>query len=240
MDPIDILGGLLGGGKSSGGGGLGGKILGELLKGSRRKSAPPARSPSSPAPRRRGGSLGEKARELEDLLGVANERRSGSTTSRLQPRTTQHRPSRPPSFEDVGTRYRPGNTQVRVPQPPTPPPVEQDEEVLVLIRAMINAAKADGRVNPAEQQEILDRISNPTRETIDFLKSEFAKPVDVREFAWNVPLGLEEKVYMLSLAAIDLDTNPEATYFRDLAHGLRLEPHECNDIHKSLGAPTIF
>ena len=114
-----------------------------------------------------------------------------------------------------------------------------DDEAVVLIRAMINAAKADGRVSNEEQQEIIIRIANPSQETIAFLREEFAKPVDVREFAWSVPLGMETQVYTISLASINLDTNPEAHYLRELAHGLRLDPDLCNQIHQRYGAPTI-
>ena len=105
---------------------------------------------------------------------------------------------------------------------------------------MINAAKCDGDISEAEQQSILERIGNPTQDVIDFLRNEFAQPLDVREFAWSVPLGLEQKVYTMSLGAIDLDVNTEATYLRDLAHGLRLYPEVCNQIHQQLGAQEIF
>lgn len=116
----------------------------------------------------------------------------------------------------------------------------QNDEALVLVRAMINAAKADGTVSQEEQQAILQKLANPTQETIDFLRQEFSLPVNVRDFAWSVPLGMEQQVYTMSLAAINLDTNPEADYLRDLAHGLRLDAQFCNDLHQRYGAPTIF
>ena len=105
---------------------------------------------------------------------------------------------------------------------------------------MINAAKSDGDISEAEQQNILERLGNPTPDVIGFLQNEFAQPLDVREFAWNVPLGLEQKVYTMSLAAIELDVNTEAAYLRDLAHGLRLTPEVCNQIHRQFGAQEIF
>ncbi len=233
MDAIDILGGLLGGGKSGGGGGgLGGKILEELLKGAQRSTQ------SKPSPRSGAGSaqrptdISRGARELEDLLGVARDRQGGGARSQ-PPRQETPRYNNPPSFEQAGSRYQPGGSRQR--QRERTEPMSQDDEVLVLVRAMINAAKADGRVTQDEQKSIIDRISNPTQEAVNFLRAEFGKQVDVREFAWSVPLGMEQQVYTLSLATIDLDSNPEAQYLRDLAHGLRLAPDLCNQIHQQYG-----
>lgn len=63
--------------------------------------------------------------------------------------------------------------------------------------------------------------------------------MDVREFAWSVPIGMEQQVYTMSLIAIDLDTSREASYFIDLAHGLRIPANVREEIHQRLGAPSI-
>ncbi len=105
---------------------------------------------------------------------------------------------------------------------------------------MILAAKSDGRITRDEEQEIIGRIAEPTPEAIQFLRDEFARQITARDFAWSVPLGMEQKVYTISLAAIDLDSQAEATYLRELAHGLRLSPEFCNDLHRQYGAPTLY
>ncbi|MFN3189835.1 MAG: tellurite resistance TerB family protein [Aureliella sp.] len=231
MDPIDILGGLLGGG-SKGGGSLGGKILKDLMGGGRRHS-PPSHSSSPSRGRNRHVDIDSQAKSLEDLLGVAKERYDRS--SRDTRPVSQPEPSRRESpsrggfsFDDrppvVGRREEP----------------DQNEEALILIRAMINAAKSDGRVTADEQQEIVQRISSSSREAMDFLRNEFSRSMNVRDFAWSVPLGLEQKVYMLSLAAIDLDSQKEASYLKELAHGLRLDPDFCNQLHQQYGIPTLY
>jgi len=104
---------------------------------------------------------------------------------------------------------------------------------------MINAAKADGKLDNQEQQAILSRVPND-QETINFLRQEFARPLDVREFAWSVPLGMEVQVYTMSLASIQVDTRAEAQYLQELAHALRLDPDLCNQIHARYGAPPLF
>lgn len=246
MDAMDILGGLLGGKKSSGGGSLGGKILKDLMGGGRSAAPAPSSGGASALPdRNRGsGSIAGQAEELEDLLGVASGRKSTSTSSGRSSTTTRSTPRRqPPNFRDVGSRYQqpPASPAQRPTAPPRSerPTVQSEDEVVVLIRAMINAAKADGQVSDKEQQEILARLSDRSPQTIQFLRDEFAKPVDVREFAWSVPIGMEEKVYMMSLAAIDYDSTREAAYLCDLAHGLRLAESEVDEIHRQLGAPIF-
>jgi uncharacterized membrane protein YebE (DUF533 family) len=125
---------------------------------------------------------------------------------------------------------------VRGPEPETDESERQNEQALILVRAMVNAAKADGEISQAEQQSILGRLNNPSPEAIQFLREEFKKPLDVREFAWSVPVGMEQQVYTMSLIAIDLDTSHEQSYLRELAHGLRIPPEVCEQIQERMGA----
>ncbi len=111
----------------------------------------------------------------------------------------------------------------------------------VLIRAMINAAKADGRVDSAEQEHILKRLGDDIDEQeAEFLRREFARPLAVRDFVREVPPGMEQQVYAISVLAIDLDTHPEAEYLHALAQGLRIAPETSNRIHEQLGAPPLY
>ncbi len=266
MDAIDILGGLLGG--KSQGGGLGGQILKDLINPRTRSgssAAPQTRQTQAPSSRSGSGSpasLEERARELEELLGVAKGRSQSPAqpAPAPQPRYQQPPPAARPRYREPQAAPRSAPQSSGFPQsdgygqltpPPSPPlrqgspfpqnnPMSQNDEALVLVRAMINAAKSDGTISSEEQQAIVERISNPTQETINFLREEFNAPLNVRDFAWSVPLGMEQQVYTMSLASINLDTNPEASYLRDLAHGLRLEPDFCNDLHRRYGASTIF
>jgi hypothetical protein len=252
VDAIDILGSLLG--KKSGEGGLGGKILKDILLGGSQRTAPAA--PPNPSPRTsypdRGGreyapsDFSSQARELEDLLNVANGRRTG--------RVEEQRPHMPPVgapgpredypyAERPDPRYESTRTvpapRTSAPPPSRPSPSRQVEQAEILIRAMINAAKADGEISPDEQEKILAQLSSPTPEAINFLRREFSQPLDVREFAWSVPLGLEQQVYTMSLIGMRLDRQSEAQYLSDLAHGLRIPPNVRQQIHRHYGAPDV-
>lgn len=97
-----------------------------------------------------------------------------------------------------------------------------DERDLILVRAMVNAAKSDGQIDSAEPQAMIDQLHNPTAAAIPFLRDEFRKPRDVRDFAMSVPIGMEQRVYTLSLIAIDLDTRKEANDRMERAQGPRI------------------
>jgi len=233
MDAMDILGSLLGKKRNSGGLGsaIGGKILKDLLGGGSKKTAPrqpvPQRAPSPPPrqaerpiprSRRRGSSL-------EDLLRKADDHYSQRGSRREPAPPRQSAPQRHPAPPSRSTR------------------VDEDafdDEAEVLVRAMVNAAKADGRIDKQEQDSIIGQLGQLEQDQIDYLRQEFSTPLDVREFAWSVPLGYEENVYTISLLVIDLDANVEAQYLHDLAHGLRMDPEDCNRIHDKLNAPRIF
>lgn len=250
MDMVEILGSLLG--QKAGGGGAGADILKEILTGGERAAPPPRSSPprSSPPATPREQSANDVEREakaLEDLLNVAKGRndarvaRPGQTApgptapaGRPQPAPqTSQRPQQPagPSGQRQSTSISPGPI---FPQEQDDVAQRENEQATILIQAMVNAAKCDGQISQAEQQRILGQLESPSPEAIQFLRDEFAKDCNVRDFAWSVPVGMEQQVYTMSLIAIDVDSDKEQSYLRDLARGLRLAPEVCEQIKARL------
>ena len=128
-----------------------------------------------------------------------------------------------------------------LPEPQQAQLQEANDQAVLMIRAMVNAAKSDGRIDETEQQNIISKLGDDVSQSeIDFLKREFAAPVDVSGFASSVPRGLEQQIYALSLTSIELDTQKEAEYLGQLAQGLNIDPSTCNQIHEQLNAPKIF
>lgn len=115
-----------------------------------------------------------------------------------------------------------------------------NHQAQLLIRAMINAAKSDCNIDQEEQQKIVSKLGRLSQEEIQFLRQEFARPLDTRAFAREVPPGLEDEVYAISLTAIDLDTNQEAKYLHELSHELELSHEQVNHIHHQLGERPLF
>lgn len=117
---------------------------------------------------------------------------------------------------------------------------EQEKQAEIMLRAMINAAKSDGELDQEEQDKITEHLGNVSREEAEFVRNELNAPLDVEGFINDVPRGMEQQVYFMSLLAIDLDSNEEAHYLDQLARGLGLSHDVCNQIHEKLGAPALY
>jgi uncharacterized membrane protein YebE (DUF533 family) len=129
----------------------------------------------------------------------------------------------------------------KAPEVPPEQKAAANDQATVLIRAMVNAAKSDGRIDQTEQDNIVSKLGEEVSEAeVEFLRQEFAAPLDVAGFARSVPNGLEQQVYFLSLTSIELDTQNEAKYLGELAQSLKLDPNVCNQIHDQVSAPRIF
>ena len=117
---------------------------------------------------------------------------------------------------------------------------QAERQAEMMIRAMINAAKADGKIDRGEQQKIVERLGEVSDDEIAFVQREFQTPLDVDGFARSIPRGMEQQIYAMSLMAIDLDSNPEAQYLHRLAQATGMQPDVVNQIHERLGAPKIY
>lgn len=122
-------------------------------------------------------------------------------------------------------------------QPPTP---DQEDQARLFLRAMIAAAKSDGQIDAQEKQKILGELGEVTEDEVAFVQSELAAPLDVDALIADVPAGMEQQVYLMSLMGIDLDNAAEARYLDSLAKGMGLAPEICNAIHDKLGAPKLY
>ncbi len=122
-----------------------------------------------------------------------------------------------------------------------PEPEQANEQAMVLVQAMINAAKADGRVDAEEQQHIIQGLGEDiTPEEMAFVQEQLAAPLDVDGFIASIPEGMAAQVYLASLMAIDLDSNPEARYLHQLAQGIGLDAQAVNQIHDQLQVPRLY
>lgn len=124
--------------------------------------------------------------------------------------------------------------------PPPPPaasqPSESSESVL-LIRAMIAAANADGVIDQTERNNILERLQSVelTPEEHAFIAKELLAPIEMEAIAAGVTTPeLAEQVYTVSLMAIDVDTDQERRYLAALADRLDLDSATLERIHNSL------
>ena len=122
-----------------------------------------------------------------------------------------------------------------------PKPTEAQEDLArVMLRAMLQAAKADGRIDSKEKKRLLDHMGDASREDMDFIQAELDKPVDIQGLVGDTPRGSEAEVYLMSLMGIDLDSKREAEYLHTLATALGIDHATCNQIHDKLGVPRLY
>ena len=116
----------------------------------------------------------------------------------------------------------------------------QNKAILV-IRAMINAAKADGQIDEDERARILDRLNEAgaSEEERAFVLAEMQKPMETEAIVAAVgDPGTAMEVYSASLLAIKVDTPAERGYLQSLAQALKLDPATLASIHETLGVPV--
>ena len=118
---------------------------------------------------------------------------------------------------------------------------ELERRALLIVQAMINAAKADGDIDRSEIERIAGKIDEAGlgQEAHTFIAKEMAKPFDPDAIVSQVhdkELALE--VYAASLLAIEVDTPAEQRYLDGLARGLGLEPAMVRFLHQRMGVPN--
>jgi uncharacterized membrane protein YebE (DUF533 family) len=119
--------------------------------------------------------------------------------------------------------------------------VASEEGERLALRAMIAAAKADGQIDQSEMDRILGKLEpgDVTAEERAFVMDEIRAPLDPAVIARDVRTPAQAaEVYAASLLAIDVDSDAERAYLRELAAALKLEPAAVAYLHQTTGAPT--
>ena len=121
-------------------------------------------------------------------------------------------------------------------------PTSDDEaQAEIMLRAMINAAKADGEIDAEEQAAIAEHIGDDiTPEELALVKEIMAEPLDVDAFANSIPAELAQQAYMMSLLAIDVDSQAEAQYLAKLGDQIGVSHEMANQIHEQVGEPKLY
>jgi len=174
----------------------------------------------------RGGLAGRSGLGL-GLLGVALE-----AAEHYMHRQGSSRPSIPSA-----TPPPPPAPSSAVAVPPPPPggatktdgglsPATAAEDAVLLIRAMIAAANADGNIDSDERSRILRRLKSLDLSTEEqaFITQELLTPGDIESVASQVKTPqMAEQVFAASLAAITVDTQTERKYLQRLARRLGID-----------------
>lgn len=128
-----------------------------------------------------------------------------------------------------------------------PPETVDEAEVLenralLALKAMVAASKVDGQIDQRERERILDKVreAGADDDLRDFIAKEAAEPLDIDALVREVPdQQAAAQVYAASLLAINVDSEGERAYLRDLAKKLGLDDQAVASLHNVLGAPMV-
>ena len=120
-------------------------------------------------------------------------------------------------------------------------PAEIQRKARLMIRAMVQAAKADGHIDQAETARLTSHIDRggDGPEARAFVENELRLPVDPASLARDVKSRQEAlEIYAASVMAIDVDTDAEREYLAKLAKALTLQPEAVAQINTALNVKS--
>ena len=212
------------------------KLLGGLIRSSIRGSSAGSLLKGGAAL----GLLGVALEAAEHFLGNQHQpnppdRRTGGPPPAPTPPTGA--PPSPPPGVPTGPPPPPSARPQGIP-PDQPKPDEETKKTVLLIRAMIAAANADGVIDPRERDRILKRLRaidlSPEEKT--FIVNELRAPTTLEDITRQVDhRQLALQVYAVSLLAIKVDTNAEHRYMHRLGQELSLDTKTIQTIAKKIG-----
>jgi uncharacterized membrane protein YebE (DUF533 family) len=104
---------------------------------------------------------------------------------------------------------------------------QAEEHSHAILRALIAAAKADGRIDDAEKQVISTEIGRHTDDPQlqQWLDDEVAKPLDPNEVAQSATdPAIASEMYLASVMLVDDQQDAERNYLDELAAALQIDP----------------
>jgi len=125
-------------------------------------------------------------------------------------------------------------------EPEVQPSRDQEALAALMLRAMIQATKADGELDEKERDKLLSNLGDVSKDEMAFVSYEMKQPVDIDGLATQVPKGLEQQVYTMSVMAIDLDSQAEAQYLHKFRTALNMDQRQVNMIHDQLGVQKLY
>lgn len=124
-------------------------------------------------------------------------------------------------------------------EPPRAPTTGQEATAAILLKAMIQAMKADGRIDEAEQARLVERMGEIGAEERAFIERELRQPTDPAAFGRSIPKGLERQAYAVSVLAIDIDSPEEERHLATFAESMGLDRQAVDTIHDALGVARL-
>ena len=105
----------------------------------------------------------------------------------------------------------------------------------LMIRAMIQAAKADGEIDADERAKIMEHLGEASADERAFIEAELAAPVDPMALAKDTGEQMGAQIYAAALMTMRVDKVSEVEYLNQLANGLGLSSETRERVHAAMG-----
>lgn len=132
-----------------------------------------------------------------------------------------------------------GQTPQQDVQALTADPEEMNDKAKIIIFAMINAAKADGKLDKEEADRIIGKLGSDGLEASEkaYIEKHLQGPMDTEALvsAAQMDETMPAQIYAASLLAIEVDTDVERDYMDELASALELDTQVVDYIKTSMG-----
>ena len=236
-----------GGNRSTGSGGLG-DILGQVLGGRSGGAGSGSSYGGANSPRRgqaqgglggildqlsAGAAAGGLGGVLGSILGGGSDDQQQSQQGKLAQKGSQA--SNDASFGELFN-----DAISKGDEPEVAPTPEQNALAGLMLKAMIQAAKADGEIDEKEKAKLMSEFGELDDDERTFIRDQMAAPVDAVALAREVPQGFGPQIYLMSLMAIEFDNRKEAEYLHELAQNLGLDKATVNGIHDKVGVVNLY
>jgi uncharacterized membrane protein YebE (DUF533 family) len=119
---------------------------------------------------------------------------------------------------------------------PYPAVAMEDQQALLLIRAMIAAANADGEITPDERRHILGTLdeAGAGAEERRIVEQELDRPQPLDSLLQSVrDMQTAEQVYLASRMAVNEQSEAERSYLQYLASRLKLDPQRVQQMNQA-------
>jgi uncharacterized membrane protein YebE (DUF533 family) len=218
----DLFGGLFGGGQGSGGGI--GQTLSSTLEEAQKAIGKDKNLALAALGALAGAILGGGSRSMKGAVG-------GGLLAVLGALAYQALKGTPQESAEVPATLK---------APETPAEQEKMEnQAQLVLKAMINAAKADGQIDEGEVQRIIGKLGDAgiDQKTRDLVLAEMNKPMDTEALvaAAKGNPQLAAQLYAASLLAIEVDSPAERAYLENFAKSMGLVPQAVTNLENTMG-----
>lgn len=121
----------------------------------------------------------------------------------------------------------------------TPAGALLEDQARLMIRAMIEAAKADGAIDAEEQARLSEHLKDLDADQQAYVRDLMAAPRDLPGLVAATDAALRAQVYSASLMAIRLDSPAERAYLAQLATALALDDAARDGLHVAMGLAPV-